>query len=79
MSDQREQGYYWVRLRDGNEWCIAEWFPEEGYQCWFAEGMEQSFSDDLLAEIGPRVPTREELQTMRDKLAQYVQRFGHLD
>jgi hypothetical protein len=49
MSDSpqttvREDGFYWVRLDDG-EVVVASWYGPPD-RCWFLTGNDQSISDD---------------------------------
>lgn len=79
----RESGYYWVRdIGEDGHWLIAHWSKgegpnEEGF--WGVVHSDLGYEDIDFSEIGPRVPDREDLQRMRDKLNEYARRFGHLD
>lgn len=57
MNNNREDGYYWVKIND--EWTIGEYkFNENGY-CWNLIGTDESFNDSNLEKIGPRIPKRD--------------------
>lgn len=45
----RDEGWYWVKIK--GDWACAKWIADE----WFLAGQEESVSDYVFEEIGPRI------------------------
>lgn len=51
-----EAGYYWVKSLPSSEWEIAFYDPDVTWMPpWFVTGMDASYDDSDMAEIGPLV------------------------
>ena len=53
--NRREDGYYWIRLKSGNEWLPAE----KSDTIWYLFGNENQFFDDEIAEVGKKISFKE--------------------
>ena len=61
---ERQAGWYWVMFV--GSWNAAEWVGDE-CQYWQVAGMEGSVPESCFDEVGPRIPTPDEME--RQKLA----------
>jgi len=63
----RDQGFYYVRLKGRKHWTIAylRKFTRPARSVWRLVGCADNFTEDEFAEIGERVPFRDEAKQMR--------------
>ena len=50
-----EDGFYWVKLKNENEWWIAKKDSSIGDKPWEIIASDDIFSDDIFIEIGPKI------------------------
>lgn len=54
MSEKREPGYYWVKLK--GDWDIARLYPISSEEAWRVIGDEYTYTEAIFDEIGDRIP-----------------------
>jgi hypothetical protein len=53
MSDERQAGFYWVRLYQGADWEVANYHGDG--RSWQVLGEDQCFDTEDIFEIGGRI------------------------
>jgi hypothetical protein len=52
---KREKGYYWIKLKEFDEWVIAEYDCSWGIYGWWVCGADHVFYDKDIEEIGEKI------------------------
>ncbi len=58
MTQERQDGWYWVKWNEGGKWRVARWHNDS--REWAAVGLHNNLSEDIAVTVGPRIPSPDE-------------------